>query len=105
MGAFAERLARELELEPATAAALAENFLRATRDDLRKLQAAVLAGDARLVAALAHHVKGAAANLEVESIRSRCESLERQARTGDLARAGELLSGIGAEVRRLEAGP
>jgi HPt (histidine-containing phosphotransfer) domain-containing protein len=105
MGAFVERLARELELEPASAAALAAGFLRATREDVQKLRAAVLAGDARLVAALAHHVKGAAANLEVEPIRSRSEALEGQARTGDLARAGELLSGIGAELQRLETEP
>ena len=105
MGAFVERLVRDLELEPGSAAALAASFLRATREDLKKLQAAAQAGDARGVAAVAHHVKGAAANLEVEPIRSRSEALERRARAGDLATAAELLSEIGAELRRLEAEP
>ena len=103
MGAFVERLVRELELEPGTAAALAESFLRATRADLRELQAAARVGDAACLASLAHHVKGAAANLEVEPIRSRAEILEQQARAGELAQAEQLLSGIGAELLRLEA--
>jgi HPt (histidine-containing phosphotransfer) domain-containing protein len=105
MGAFVERLVRELELDSDTAAGLAASFLRATRADLREMQAAALGGDAARLAAVAHHVKGAAANLEVEPIRSRAETLERQARAGDLAQAGPLLSGIEAELERLEAEP
>ena len=46
MGAFVERLVRELELEPGTAAALAESFLRATRADPPELPAASPGGGA-----------------------------------------------------------
>ncbi len=102
MGAFAERLARELAMDSGPAAALAASFLRATRDDLKKLQSAAQAGQAPRVASLAHHVKGAAAGLEVEPIRSRAVELERLASAGELARVPELLCGIEAELRRLE---
>lgn len=105
MRQFAERLVRELELEPGRAAALAASFLRATREDLVKLQAAALAANAPRVASLAHHVKGAAASLEVEAIRSRAAALERAARAGELGCAADLLSGIESELELLEAGP
>jgi HPt (histidine-containing phosphotransfer) domain-containing protein len=105
MGAFVERLARELELDAGAAAALAASFLRATRADLRELQAAARGGEAARLASLAHHIKGAAANLEVEPIRSRAEALEQQARAGGLEQVGQLLSGIEAELQRLEAEP
>ena len=100
---LAERLARDLQLDPGAAASLAASFLRATREDLGGLQAAVRAADAQRVAALAHHIKGAAANLEVEGLRRPAEALERRARAGDLAPASGLLAEIAAELSRLEA--
>ena len=103
MASLAERLARDLQLDPGVAAALAVSFLRATREDLEGLQAAFRAVDAQRVAALAHHIKGAAANLEVEGIRRPAEDLETRARAGDLAPAAGLLAGIAAELSRLEA--
>jgi HPt (histidine-containing phosphotransfer) domain-containing protein len=105
MASLAERLARDLQLEPGPAAALAASFLDATREDLAGLHVAVRAADAKRVAALAHHIKGAAANLEVEDIRRRAEALEMRARAGDLAPAAGLLSGIAAELGRLDAEP
>lgn len=103
MATLAERLARDLLLDPGSAAALAASFVHATREDLERLQAAVRAGDAGAIASLAHHVKGAAANLEIEAIRSRAEALELRVSAGDFAPLTGLLAGMNAELRRLEA--
>jgi len=103
MATLAERLARDLLLDPGSAAALASSFVRATREDLEGLQAAVRAGDGGAIASLAHHVKGAAANLEIEAIRSRAEALELRASAGDFAPLAGLLAGMNSELRRLEA--
>jgi HPt (histidine-containing phosphotransfer) domain-containing protein len=92
-------------MEDGQAAALAAGFLRTTREDLARLRDAAQAGQASRLSSLAHHIKGAAAGLEVEPIRSRAAELERLALAGELAGTPALLAGIDAELRKLESEP
>jgi len=103
VASLARRLARDLQLAPGPAGKLAASFFHTTQEDLQSLASAAQAGDAKRVAFLAHHVKGAAAFLGIEAIRALAESLERRAAAGDLQSASGLLAGIGAELRRLES--
>jgi HPt (histidine-containing phosphotransfer) domain-containing protein len=77
-------LARSLDLDVEVVRKLAATFLSATEQDLLELQKALAAQDAAAVSRVAHHIKGAAAALELEDIRAEAERLERQARAGRL---------------------
>jgi HPt (histidine-containing phosphotransfer) domain-containing protein len=89
------RIAEDLGLDLEQADALLRTLLRATREDLEGLRGAVAAQQAGSVASLAHHVKGAAANLEIEELRAAAERLETLGREGQL-------DGAAAELLRLE---
>ena len=55
--------------------------------ELTQIAAAVTAGDSAQVAALAHRLKGAAANLSAEPLREAATELELLGRNGDLTDA------------------
>jgi two-component system sensor histidine kinase EvgS len=80
-------IAESLGLDLAAVEGLAATFLAASEKDLGELEAAVSSGDAQSVARLAHHIKGAAAALEVEPIRAEAEALEREGKAGSLEEA------------------
>ena len=74
-------------------------------DDLERLREALAQADGDELARLAHKLKGAAANLEVESIMVLAKQLEQMGRSGELARATAVFSELeqSAELYRDEA--
>jgi len=71
---------------------------------LQKIETALAAGQAKEVTIAAHSVKGAAANLAVESIREVAFRLETAGKAGDLGQARDLLpqlSDLAAQLKTL----
>jgi HPt (histidine-containing phosphotransfer) domain-containing protein len=97
------RIAEDLGLELAQAEALLRTLVRATREDLQGLRRAVTARQAHTVASLAHHIKGAAANLEIEELRAPAERLEALGRQEQLTGADAELLNLERELEALEA--
>jgi HPt (histidine-containing phosphotransfer) domain-containing protein len=91
-------IAESLGLDLAAVERLASTFLAASEQDLEELEAAVNAGDPQAVARLAHHIKGAAAALEMEPIRAEAEALERKGRAATLKGANDQLSRLRAHL-------
>ena len=78
-------LAEGLGLDEGGARALLGTFVSATEGDLVRLERAAGAADAPEASAVAHHIKGAAAGLELEAIREAALAAETAARAGDVA--------------------
>jgi len=74
-------LAEELGLEENDALRLVEAFIEATEKDLLNLERAFADQDAGQVRVLAHHIKGAASNLEMTSITEAALAIEEKARS------------------------
>ena len=87
-----EALAESLKLDVEVVEKMAVTFVTASTQDLRELEQALAAHDAKAVARVAHHIKGAAATLELEDIYAEAEVLERQGRGGSLEGAALRLS-------------
>jgi signal transduction histidine kinase/DNA-binding response OmpR family regulator/HPt (histidine-containing phosphotransfer) domain-containing protein len=68
--------------------------------ELTQLAAAVTAGDCAQVSALAHRLKGAAANLSAEPLREAAAELESLGRNGDLTDADIWVARLSAEGSR-----
>jgi Amt family ammonium transporter len=68
--------------------------------ELTQLAAAVTAGDCAQVSALAHRLKGAAANLSAEPLREAATELESLGRNGDLTDADIWVARLSAEGSR-----
>lgn len=98
------RLSRQLGFDPDTTRSLVSTFVQATEEDLTGLERAVAAGDATGAGRAAHHVKGAAANLELTDIIEAAESVEAAARAGSLAGVRPQLARIRAALAALRAG-
>jgi PAS domain S-box-containing protein len=95
---------RELEEEgaPGFLRELIDLYLSDLPGRLAELERAVAAGDAPAVQRAAHTLKGSSANLGARRVATDCEAIERDARSGSLARAAELLARVqlGAEQVR-----
>lgn len=89
-----QALAEALELDIETVRGLVETFLTTSERDLQTLALAVAGGDSGAVARVAHHIKGAAAALELEPIRGEAEVMERRAREGRLEGAAASLANL-----------
>jgi two-component system sensor histidine kinase TorS len=74
--------AEELGMEEADARRLMNIFLQTTERDLLLLQEAISARDADRVRSTAHHIKGAAGNLELQLIARAALELEEKAGSG-----------------------
>jgi len=103
MSDLKSRVAKSLDLEPEQAEGLLRTLLQASREDLESLRRAVAAGQADGVASLAHHIKGAAANLEIEELRAPAARLEALGRQASLAGAEAELIALEAALRNLAA--
>jgi HPt (histidine-containing phosphotransfer) domain-containing protein len=97
------RLAAELDLDAEAVRRLVQTFLDSTETDLGELDRALRLGDAPAAARLAHHIKGAAAGLELEEIRRQAESLETQARGNALNTPQEAAAAIRSALRELHS--
>jgi signal transduction histidine kinase/DNA-binding response OmpR family regulator/HPt (histidine-containing phosphotransfer) domain-containing protein len=71
------------------------------QDDLKALEQAVQAGDAELVAFMAHAIKSAAANLSANVLREAAGEMEIIARSGDLSAAAGRLERVRQEFSAL----
>lgn len=73
------------------------------QDDLERIKAAMTGGDPMAMGDAAHSIKGAAASLGVETLRSLAHDLEKAGRNGDLVGAARLLPDLEAMLDRLAA--
>jgi signal transduction histidine kinase/CheY-like chemotaxis protein/HPt (histidine-containing phosphotransfer) domain-containing protein len=81
---------------------LLRRFLHHNAEDARRLREAFAQGDARLVVDCAHRIKGAARTIGADPLARACESVEREARAGELALAAEHLPALEAAVAALQ---
>jgi HPt (histidine-containing phosphotransfer) domain-containing protein len=77
-------IAEELGLEVDEVRGLVLTFLTSTEEDLLELAQAFSEGDAEKLGAVAHHIKGAAANLELNEIAEAAKGIEDKACSGIL---------------------
>jgi len=80
---FSALLRRCLGNEP-LACRIVHTFSDRLQDDVNKLEQAMGCRDMLEMAALAHRIKGTAANVSADKIRSLADSMEQQARNRDL---------------------
>ena len=80
---------------------LLELFVKETRNDIAKLEAACARRDSGQIAVLAHRIKGAAANLTAEPLRRDAAQIEALGRTGRLAELPCTLAQLQDDVEAL----
>jgi len=83
------------------AAKLLNSFETCAEADITALKASVTSGDAKTTAALAHKLKGAAANISAERVRSIIAELEKLAKADELAQTHQFIEQLNAEMDRL----
>jgi HPt (histidine-containing phosphotransfer) domain-containing protein len=96
-----QRLADALGVEVEVVERLLATFVATTRQNLAELQQALEQRDSSAAARLAHHIKGAAAGLELEELRLEAENLEQQAREGNLEGVEGCLTRLSAHLQIL----
>jgi HPt (histidine-containing phosphotransfer) domain-containing protein len=77
-------------------------FVTYTRVDLVDLEEACAGSDCAQIAVLAHRIKGAAANVSAEPLRSDAARLEALGRTGQLAGVSDSLTQLRADFEALD---
>lgn len=77
---------------------LVVKFRTQVETDLNDLRDAIANGDKDMIAFHAHRIKGAAANLSAEGIRSAAEAVESRARSGDMSGTAKLFGSLEAEI-------
>lgn len=95
-------LAEKAELDEEDYIPLLEIFVRATEKDISALETALAAANAEEVASAAHHAKGAAANLELDTIRDAAQSAENAGKAGTLDGVAADLDIIRSEVQAIK---
>jgi ammonium transporter, Amt family len=80
-----------------------EKFRSTSVTMLNTISQAVDAGDAKQMGWYAHNIKGAAANLSAESVRSIAGRLEELGHRGEMEQAEEILSELKREMERCVA--
>lgn len=78
-------------------------FKESSVSDLAKIKAGAAAQDPLAVGDAAHSIKGAAASLGVEGVRSLAHDIEKAGRGGDLAGALQHLPALEAVLTNLDA--
>ena len=80
---------------------MVEIFVRETEADLKKLQQACDLGDSGEIALTAHHIKGAALNMEFDELAQAAKNLENEAGQGKLESAARFRAIIEAELAEI----
>jgi HPt (histidine-containing phosphotransfer) domain-containing protein len=75
-------MAAELGLEEEDVRRMVRTFLDSTEEDLMRLGRAFSKGDTEKIGSIAHHIKGAASNLELREIVEAALGIEENARCG-----------------------
>jgi two-component system, sensor histidine kinase and response regulator len=83
------------------AAKLLNTFESCAEGDIAALRANISSGDARATAATAHKIKGAAANISAERVRSIIAELEKLAKADALAQTRQFVEQLDNEMDRL----
>ena len=96
-----EAAAAQIGLPEADFRKMVELFIRETEADLKKLKQACDLGDCEETALTAHHIKGAALNMEFNKLAQAAESLENDARQGKLETAARFRAIIKAELAEI----
>jgi len=96
-------LAEELGLEEEDIRALVRIFLESTEQDLDQLARAYTSGDANLLRSTAHHIKGAAGNLEVNVVAAEALAMEQGVASENLEDPGPGIARIRAELDALRS--
>jgi HPt (histidine-containing phosphotransfer) domain-containing protein len=96
-------LAEELGLEEKDALRLVQTFIETTDQDLLLLERAFADQDADRVIKLAHHIKGAASNLELSAITEEALAIEEKARSNMLEGTERQLTAIRSELDSIRA--
>ncbi len=78
-----ERSAQEIGISTSSYLRLCRVFLESTRTDLEELRQAVARRDASSAGTVAHHIKGAARNMEFKSVAQTAETLVQVAQAGE----------------------
>jgi len=96
-------LAEELGLEENDALQLLQTFIETTEQDLLLLERAFAEQDAEQVRKLAHHIKGAANNLELTDIAEAALAIEEQSRANKLEDTEPQIEAIHSELDSIRA--
>jgi HPt (histidine-containing phosphotransfer) domain-containing protein len=96
-----KELAERIGVDKTVVESLVRDFIKTSRTDIENLQAAVDEGDTAGAAQFAHSIKGAAVNLELDSLSSPASILEGKARQGSLEGAPQILMGLSRELTRV----
>jgi HPt (histidine-containing phosphotransfer) domain-containing protein len=96
-------LAEELGLEETDARRLVETFLEATEQDLLLLNRAMSDRDSERIRRTAHHIKGAASNLELSAVTAAALRIEETACSGRFEEAALQIPVIRSELHRIRA--
>ncbi len=80
---------------------MVEIFIRETEADLKKLQQACDLGDSEETALIAHHIKGAALNMEFDKLAQAAKKLENEALQGNLESAARFRAILKAELAEI----
>jgi HPt (histidine-containing phosphotransfer) domain-containing protein len=97
-------LADELGLDGEGVLHLVRTFLKSTMQDLCALEQALTDRDAEAAARLAHHIKGAAANLELTVIAEAALAVEKSAAGGNFGGLGQQVAAISRELKTIQDG-
>ncbi len=82
------------------AESLLEEFAQSSIERIQTISRHVVEGDADAIAETSHALKGTAAILAAEDVRSAAARLEATGRSGDLTDAGEAMSRLREEMQR-----
>jgi two-component system sensor histidine kinase/response regulator len=82
---------------------LIETYISGSEDTLREMQAACEKNDRDALARAAHKLKGASANLHIDSVAALALDIEMRAKAGKDSDWGADLAGLAAEFRRMVA--
>jgi HPt (histidine-containing phosphotransfer) domain-containing protein len=96
-------LAEELGLEENDALRLVQTFIETTEQDLLLLERAFADQDAAQVSKLAHHIKGAASNLELTDIAEAALAIEEKSRSNILEDTEPQITAICSELDSIRA--
>ena len=80
-----------------------ERFVQQTRGRMETLRNCVVQGEVKPAGALAHKIRGAAANISAEALREAAARMERAAAAEDAAALQKPLLELEDEWRKLEA--
>jgi HPt (histidine-containing phosphotransfer) domain-containing protein len=96
-----ERAIREFDDDRDFLMEVLAGFLDIAGGQMTALRAALEGGDAALIAAESHSIKGGAANLTAEDLARAASALETIAKAGDLSAGPPALDDLENEYRRL----